>query len=93
MTLVMDSPDRSRDYILWWITSLALSVVCCAVLFVVFAGYLMEMKENLTVHRIQVEMLDQRMSLISTDVRDVRRRSAMPKNEIEPASMPAMPKP
>lgn len=38
-----------------WITSLAISIACCAVLFVIFAGYLTEIKKSVSVGNMQLE--------------------------------------
>lgn len=42
-----ESNEKNTQSISWWITSLAISVACCAVLFVIFAGYLGDIKKQI----------------------------------------------
>lgn len=49
-----NSTERNPQSISWWITSLAISIACCAVLFVIFAGYLSDIKKQLSAENEQL---------------------------------------
>jgi len=56
-----------------WITSLAISVVCCSVLFIVFAGYIIQLHENNNLLTVRLEMLNDRQNQVETDMAALRR--------------------
>ena len=73
----MDNHDPNHQHsTLWWITSLAISVVCCAVLFVIFAGYVVSIKEDLSMARLRGDMAEQRLNLVNTQIEMLFRRTA-----------------
>lgn len=55
-------------FVAQWITSLAISVVCCAVLFVVFAGYIVKIHEQANIAEVRVEVLTERVSKLQSEV-------------------------
>jgi len=69
----------------WWITSLAISIVCCAILFVIFAGYLVDVKENLAVSRMRSDMMEQRLNTMTTEMENLYRRSSVQQIQLIPA--------
>jgi hypothetical protein len=73
----------------WWITSLAISVVCCAIIFVVFAGYLVEVNKSLAVSsattNVRLEMLEQRQNQLNSDI-EVLHRHSVQQIQIMPGS-------
>ena len=71
----------------WWISSLAISVVCCSVLFVVFAGYIFDLKEGIAVEKIRIDMMNERMNQIDAEIENVRHHSSVQQIQIIP--MPA----
>lgn len=56
-----------------WITSLAISVVCCSVLFIVFAGYIVQLHETTNLLTVRLEMLQARQQNVETDMTALRR--------------------
>jgi hypothetical protein len=84
----MDSFDtktaQSNTY--WWITSLAISVVCCAILFVVFASYLFQMKEDLAVQKVHSDITESRLNEITLEIQILNRRSTVQQIQIIPAN-------
>jgi hypothetical protein len=60
-----------------WIVSLAVSVVCCAVLFVVFAGYIVDIHDSLNLTKVRLEVAQERVTHLNTEV-DALRRALMP---------------
>ena len=73
---MQDHDPQHQHNTLWWITSLAISVTCCAVLFVVFAGYVVSMKEDLALARLRLDMTDQRLSLVNSELENLYHRAA-----------------
>ena len=60
-------------FIAQWITSLAISVVCCAILFVVFAGYIVKLHEKTNIAEVRLEVLMSRHNQLQSDVAQLRR--------------------
>jgi hypothetical protein len=68
-----ESHTHGNQTIMWWISSLASSVVCCAVLFVVFAGYFVEVKQNIEASKVQLDTIDQRLTVMTAEMEAMRR--------------------
>lgn len=72
-----------------WIVSLAISVVCCASLFVVFAGYIMDMHKTVALLTARWEVMEARQNNLSADMDNVRRATApLRTKNIQPALQP-----
>lgn len=56
-----------------WITSLAISVVCCAVLFIVFAGYIVQLHESTNLMEVRIEVLQEKQNQLTTELASIRR--------------------
>jgi hypothetical protein len=56
-----------------WITSLAISVVCCAVLFIVFAGYIVELHDTTNLLTVKLEVLQERHNHLVSEVGMIKR--------------------
>ncbi len=72
-----------------WITSLAISVVCCAVLFVVFAGYIMDLKSTSSLATARLEYLSEKHSHLASEVALLKR--SIPPQPLPQAAVPAEP--
>ncbi|MER2520056.1 MAG: hypothetical protein ABTQ34_05130 [Bdellovibrionales bacterium] len=72
----------------WWITSLAISVVCCAILFVVFAGYLFGFREKLLVVETKLSMVEQRNAQLSMEIDNLHRRAPIQHIQVMPSNIP-----
>lgn len=59
-----------------WITSLAISVICCAILFVVFASYILNVQNDLNIATVRIEVLQEKNAQLSSEMDFVRRRLA-----------------
>src|ERR1700722_4974792 len=69
-----DTPEvADRRYTISWITSLAITVACCATQFVVFAGYIFDLKENLAAAQLRSTILEQRLNSMNVDVETMHR--------------------
>ena len=55
-----------------WIVSLAISIVCCAGLFVIFAGYLMQLHDQSSVTTVRLEALQERQNQLSMQIDAIR---------------------
>lgn len=84
----MDSFDAKADHsnTYWWITSLAISVVCCAILFVVFAGYLFQVKEDVAVAKVRSDITESRINEMALEIQILNRRSTVQQIQIIPAA-------
>jgi hypothetical protein len=81
----MDEMNYKGQSTSWWITSLAISVVCCAVLFVVFAGYVFDMKETMAALRMRIEMTDQRFADVNAELETLRHRMTVQQIQVVPS--------
>jgi len=59
---------KSQQTVSWWITSLAISVACCAVLFVIFAGYLNDIKKQLASQNTQLEQMTEHQEKLLSEI-------------------------
>ncbi len=70
---------------LWWITSIAVSVVCCSILFVLFASYLVEVKASVKDSAERISIIEEREGRILSEIEMIRKRVV-----VQPASAPAV---
>lgn len=56
-----------------WITSLAISVICCAILFVVFAGYIVQLHDKANMAGVRIEVLQEKYNQVVADIAALRR--------------------
>lgn len=56
-----------------WITSLAISVVCCAVLFVLFAGYMVRLQDRASSSEIRIELMQEKYTQLVSEMQSIRR--------------------
>jgi hypothetical protein len=100
----MDSPEEDAaarfQNTVWWITSIAISVVCCSVLFILFASYVAEIKNDIRETSLRINSIEQREDAILTDVEIMNKRaislqagsgSQVPMPPSVPQPQPAMP--
>lgn len=80
-----------------WITSLAISVVCCAVLFIVFAGYIVELHDTTNLLTVKLEVLQERHNQLNSEITLMKRPTVVQINnesatkQVVPASEPQTP--
>jgi len=72
-----DSNEKQTAFTLW-IPSLAVSIVCCSVLFVVFADYLADVKESISGAQARVELLERRTNQLRLDISLMSKRLPPP---------------
>lgn len=90
-----DNPPSSSTETLQWIISLAISVICCASLFVVMAFYITDQHTTLSNVSLRMDLLQQRQDRLANDL-DVLRQRVSPKvmtTESVPAAAVALPQP
>lgn len=74
-----------------WITSLAISVICCAVLFVVFASYIVELNETHNLMVVKVEAMQEKISLMHNEMSVLKRQPLVQINTTTPPVVSATP--
>jgi len=72
-----------------WITSLAISVVCCAILFIVFAGYIVDLHDSGNLISVKLELLQERHALLQSEVAALKRAPTVQINGV--TGMPQAP--
>lgn len=84
--------DKNPQNTLWWITSLAISVVCCAIFFLILVCYLVDMRKetaiSMAVENVRLEVLEQRLNRSEGDVENLRRRTTVQQIQVVPSSTP-----
>lgn len=61
---------------LWWITSIAVSVLCCSILFVFFASYLVDVKQAVKDSEARIASVEAREDRILEELQLLRKRIA-----------------
>jgi hypothetical protein len=85
-----DSTDTSKQSISWWITSLAISVTCCAVLFVIFAGYLSDIKKELSSENAQLEQMAVHEDRLLAEIQTLQRSVTSGQTPPLPTAVPTV---
>ena len=83
----MNTNDERDKITAQWITSLAISVVCCAALFLIFAGYIMDVHSKIIDTSIRLEVLQERQNHLVAELDALRR--PIPVTMIAPAGQNA----
>ncbi len=60
-----------------WVVSIAITVVCCALFFLFFAGYFLSTQEKLIEMQVRSEMQEARMNILENNLLMFGQRSAM----------------
>jgi uncharacterized membrane protein len=62
--------------LLWWVSSIAVSVLCCSMLFVVFASYMVEIKASVQNNNVRIESVEAREDKIIFELDALQKRIA-----------------
>jgi hypothetical protein len=82
----MDTPERKNsENTVSWITSLAITITCCAVQFVLFAGYIFDLKESISILRIRSDLVDERLKETTLELEALRHHSNVQQIQILPS--------
>jgi sensor histidine kinase regulating citrate/malate metabolism len=65
--------DQKTQLIISWIISLAMSVVCCSILFVVFANYLNDIKKSIATENMQLAQMALNEERLLSEIQVLRR--------------------
>ena len=76
------------NFIGQWITSLAITVICCAILFVVFAEYIVGVHEKMNLLEVRIDLMRENYSNLASEIKLIRRIPSMPLVQA-PAPVPA----
>jgi hypothetical protein len=60
---------------LWWITSIAISVLCCSVLFVLFASHLVDVRDMVRDTSARIDIITAREDRILAEIELIRKRA------------------
>ncbi|MDD3029437.1 MAG: hypothetical protein PHS57_04040 [Alphaproteobacteria bacterium] len=63
---------------LWWITSIAASVLLCATFFVFFAGNLVDIRETARETSDRIALIEERENRILAEIELIRKRAILP---------------
>jgi len=73
--------------VFWWIASIAVSVLCCAVLFVVFACYLCDVKSSIKANEDNIALIQQREDRILAEI-ELIKKNAQPAPTQDSSAVP-----
>lgn len=62
---------------LWWIASIATSVVCCSLLFVLFASYLVGVRNSVMESEVRIALIEERSAQILAEVKMIREHAGL----------------
>ncbi|MDD4617353.1 MAG: hypothetical protein PHW76_09680 [Alphaproteobacteria bacterium] len=68
-----DTNTKNRN-VLWWIASIATSVMCCSILFVLFASYIVDIKSTLEETSGRINIIQLREEKILAEIEMIRKR-------------------
>ena len=79
-----ENTPKNQQNVSWWIISLAISIVCSAIMFVVFASYVVNVKEVVAINKVRLDMAEQRLGYLSNEVDILRHRTTVQQIQIMP---------
>ena len=88
----MSTQDYTKPQnILWWIASIATSVVCCALLFIFFASYMVELRTTARDNNVRIDVIQQQETQILHELEQIRKHAegATPASDASSATVPA----
>lgn len=62
----------------WWITSIATAVVCCAIIFVLFASYFVDIREDIREGNLRINSIEEREDRILAEIEMIRKHGIAP---------------
>ncbi len=92
MSATTNDMERNQN-VSQWIVSLAISIICCAVLFLVGASYIFTLNEKVTLATVKVELLQARQSQLIAELDALRRPIPVTTNApaVAPTTVPTPP--
>jgi hypothetical protein len=73
-----DEENPQSKNTIWWIISIATSVVCCSILFVLFASYLVDVKADIQDNTMRIHAMEERQDRILTNIEILSKRGVAP---------------
>ncbi len=77
----------SSQIIAQWIASIAVSVICCAILFVVFAGYIVDLKDAVNLMSFRLEVAQENQVQLLSEIKSLRK--ALEAQNVVPSPSPS----
>ncbi len=88
--MLEENNNAKTQNILWWIASIATSVLCCSVLFILFAGYINDIKTSLELTGAQISVIRAREDKILAEIEMIHKKMVKETAETgEPEASPA----
>lgn len=81
------SPSMPNHAVTQWITSLAISVICCAILFIIFAGYIVRIQDTTNLLSLRVELLKERNDNMAHEISILRKGPVVQINGVSPSML------
>ncbi len=83
------SEHQSESHLLvQWMVTLAVSVLCCAVLFLLFGGYIMDLQVKSAVAAVRLDVLRDQQMQLSAELTYLRRTAQAAVTHSSPAPAP-----
>ncbi len=73
-----DTHDDVNKRLSQWVISLAITIVCCAIFFLVFAGYFLRVQERLIEMQVRVELNESRIAALENNYMFAMQQRAAP---------------
>jgi|GEM_PF-5919706 hypothetical protein len=73
----VEMPVNKIQIVLWWITSIATSVLCCAVLFILFANYLVDVRASVRDNNERINIVQEREDRILAEIELIRKHTVL----------------
>lgn len=90
MTQNSNNKVMQAQIVAQWITSLALSVICCAILFIVFAGYIVDLHESQNLLTVRLEVLMERHNQLQSELLALKRSPLVQINGVTTSQSPIL---
>jgi len=83
----MEEPVKCPN-VLWWIASIATSVMCCALLFIFFASYMAELRTTAQGSNVRINAIEERETQILHELELIRKQAEGPATAAPVAQAP-----
>lgn len=85
----MNTNNPHIQIVAQWITSIAISVICCAVLFIVFAGYIVDLNSAINLVSVRLEVAQEKYANLYSEVETLKKTLVLQAEGVTPG--PASP--
>lgn len=86
----MEKDIKPKTDILAWIASVAVSVLSCSVIFVIFASYITDIKRDVNDVKIHVSLIDKQQQQTVSEIEFLQKRMLVQEKAQEKTAMPTV---